>query len=104
LNNQNLKTNTNKVIEIDITSRTQLDRYRVLGVGELWRFDGSELKIYLLQGGQYVLSPESPHFPQFPLIEIIPQYLEQTKTEGRNQTMKAFRNWVKQNIRDGSRR
>lgn len=28
-------------------------------------------------------------------IEIIPQYLEQSKTAGRNTTLKAFRQWVR---------
>jgi hypothetical protein len=35
-----------------------------------------------------------PHFPDFPLSEVIPQYLERSKIEGRNKIMKAFRAWV----------
>jgi Uma2 family endonuclease len=81
-------------IEIDITSRTHLNNYQVLGVGELWRFNGTKLEINVLESGQYIQSNESPHFPGFPLIEAIPKYLEQSKIEGRNKTIKAFRAWV----------
>jgi len=84
-------------LEIDITARTQLNNYEALGVPELWRFDGTSLEINVLQGAEYIPVNESPHFPGFPLLEAIPQYLEQSKTEGRNQIMKAFRNWVRSN-------
>jgi len=81
-------------IEIDITSRTRFNNYQALGVGELWRFNGTKLEINVLESGQYLKSDESPHFPGFPLTEAIPKYLEQSKIEGRNKTMKAFRAWV----------
>ena len=82
-------------IEIDITSRTQFDNYEVLGVGELWRFNGTQLEISKLQQGEYIQVNESPHFPDFPLSEVIPQYLERSKIEGRNKIMKLFRAWVR---------
>ena len=82
-------------IEIDITSRTRLNNYQTLGVRELWRFDGKKLEINVLQEGQYVKVSESPHFPGFPLAQKLPEYLEKSKIEGRNKTMKAFRAWVR---------
>ncbi len=82
-------------IEIDITSRTHFNNYEALGVGELWRFNGTKLEINVLQFGQYIQVNESPHFPGFSLVEVIPKYLERSKVEGRNKTMKAFRAWVK---------
>ncbi|MBO0351564.1 Uma2 family endonuclease [Phormidium pseudopriestleyi FRX01] len=85
-------------IEIDITARTRFNNYEALGVGELWRFDGTKLEINVLQGGQYVQMRESPHFPGLPLGEVIPQYLEQSKVEGRNKAIKAFRAWVRGRI------
>ncbi|OCQ92157.1 hypothetical protein BCD67_19615 [Oscillatoriales cyanobacterium USR001] len=88
-------------IEIDITSRTQFDNYQVLGVGELWRFNGTKLEINVLQAGQYVQVSESPHFPRVPFLnQVIPHYLEQSKMEGRNKTMKAFRAWVRTQIEE----
>ncbi|WP_017660847.1 Uma2 family endonuclease [Baaleninema simplex] len=83
-------------VEIDLTSRTRLDNYEKLGVKELWRFDGEVLEISVLQEGKYQRSHQSFHFPMLAIAEIIPQYLERSKVEGRNQTMKAFRAWVKQ--------
>jgi len=85
-------------LEIDITSRTRLNNYEVLGVKELWRFNGTQLEINVLESGKYVRVNESYHFPSFPLIEIVPQYLERSKIDGRNKTMKAFRAWVREKI------
>ena len=83
---------------IDITARTRFDIYQMLEVKELWRFDGTGLEINVLEAGKYVQVEESPHFLGFPLQEVIPEYLERSKTEGRNQIMKAFRRWVRTKI------
>lgn len=85
-------------LEIDITSRTHLKIYQALGVPEVWRFEKGLLKIFILRDNQYIEITESPHFPNFPLIEIIPQYLQKVKTQGRNQTMREFRAWVRDRI------
>lgn len=85
-------------LEIDITSRTHASIYEALKVPELWRFDKDQLQINLLQGGLYVESQQSLNFPNLPLIQIIPQYLEQSRTAGRNATLKAFRRWVQEQI------
>ena len=83
-------------LEIDLTSRTRFNNYEALGVGELWRFSGTKLEINVLQEGEYIQVIESPHFPGFSLGEALPDYLERSKIEGRNQTMKVFRAWVRQ--------
>jgi len=85
-------------IEIDITSRTRLDNYQVLGVKELWRFNGRELEINVLESGKYVRVNESHHFPGLSLLEAIPLYLQRSKIDGRNKTIKAFRTWVREKI------
>jgi Uma2 family endonuclease len=82
-------------LEIDITSRTHREIYSQLGVKELWRFDKGELEINVLENGSYQEVAFSPHFPDLPLKEVIPQYLRQVKTVGRNKTMKEFRNWIR---------
>lgn len=85
------------VLEIDVTSRTHSTIYQGLGVPELWQFDKRTLKISLLQeDGTYLAGDRSQIFPNFPLTEVIPRYLNQAKTEGRNKTMKAFRAWVQE--------
>ena len=82
-------------IEIDITSQTRFNNYEQLGVLELWRYNGEQLEINVLQTGRYITSPTSIHFPKLPLLEFIPKYVKQTQVMGRNVTMKAFRDWVR---------
>lgn len=85
-------------LEIDVTSRTHPNIYQTLGVPELWRFENENLQIFLLQNGGYFQSPKSSHFPSFPIIDIIPQYLKKANTIGRNKTMKEFRVLIRQYI------
>ncbi len=88
------------VLEIEVTSRTHPNIYKSLGVQELWRFEKGKLQINLLQNGEYVEGEESPHFLGFPLKQVIPDYLKQFKIDGRNTTIKAFRDWVREKIID----
>ena len=81
-------------LEIDITSRTHLNIYQGLQVPEVWRFENGILQINLLQNGVYVESKSSLNFPNLPLIEVIPESLQKSRTIGRNATLKAFKNWV----------
>lgn len=87
-------------LEIDVTSRTHPSIYAALKVPELWRFEKGKLQINLLQNGDYVVSEQSKNFPDLPLAEILPQYLEQSKTAGRNSAIRAFRNWVREQIKN----
>lgn len=85
-------------LEIDITNRSHPEIYQSLGVPELWRYERGKLQILLLVGGKYVESESSNNFPNFPLIEAIPQYLHKCRTEGRNKGIKAFRSWVRNQV------
>jgi len=81
-------------IEIDITGRTRFENYQKLGIPELWRYNGTTLEINILKSGNYILSEQSLQFPEFPLKEVIPQYLETSKNQGKVSLMKQFRLWV----------
>jgi Uma2 family endonuclease len=85
-------------IEIEITSRTHPSIYEALQVPELWRFERGNLQINVLEFGQYKEVEESPNFPGFALKQMIPHYLLQSKTLGRNKVLKAFRQWVREQI------
>lgn len=85
-------------IEIDITSRTKFNNYEALGVPELWRYNGRKLLCYVLRDGKYLESETSYNFPSLPIGGVIHQYVEQSKIVGRNAMMKAFRNWVREQI------
>jgi Uma2 family endonuclease len=85
-------------LEIDITNRSHPNIYQSLGVRELWRYEQSKLQILLLVDGKYVESDKSANFSNFSLIEVIPQYLNQCRTEGRNKGMRAFRSWIRRQL------
>jgi Uma2 family endonuclease len=84
-------------IEVDVTSKTKFDVYRVLGVPELWLYD-QILKIYILRDGDYVESQLSPIFGDIPIRDVIPQFLEISLRQGRSKAMKAFRLWMQENL------
>jgi Uma2 family endonuclease len=87
-------------IEIEITSRTNLKIYEALGVPEVWRYDGGDrLQINVLQDGKYVESEVSYNFRNLPELKgAIASHLQDSKVNGRNATMKAFRSWVKKEL------
>ncbi|MDJ0728629.1 MAG: Uma2 family endonuclease [Crocosphaera sp.] len=84
-------------IEIDITSRTYPDTYAALGVPELWRLQEDALQINILEKGQYREVKTSPNFPNIPLNYLV-DCLKQSRIIGRNQVIKAFRQWVKEQL------
>ncbi|MGB3237705.1 MAG: Uma2 family endonuclease [Geitlerinemataceae cyanobacterium] len=84
-------------IEIDLTSRTQLKNYQILGVPELWRYE-RQLQIHVLEGGKYVESNSSPTFPDIPIVELVNRYVKQSHISGSSQAIQAFRSWVRENL------
>ena len=87
-------------LEIDVTSRTHPSIYEALQVPELWRFEKGKLQMNLLENGSYVVSDKSKNFPELPLAEVLPKYLDQSKTAGRNSVIRAFRNWVREQMQN----
>ena len=84
-------------VEIDLTSRTPLDNYELLGVGELWRYGKQGLQIEVLQDGKYVRSDASPTFP-VPIVDLINQAIRQSQIVGISQAIRAFKQWVRDNL------
>ncbi len=85
-------------IEVDVTSRTNPQIYRNLGVPELWRFEKGNLQINVLIDGEYVSTEFSPLFPNFPVKKLMTEYLHKCRIEGRNKSIKQFRSLIKQFI------
>ena len=85
-------------IEVDVTSKTQLDAYLSLGVPELWIYAGSELKIYTRQSGQYQSVSISPTFPNLPILDLVKEVFEQSILIGRSPALRAFRHKIRNNI------
>ncbi|WP_448266652.1 Uma2 family endonuclease [Nostoc sp. DSM 114159] len=86
-------------IEIDITSSSvnKLGIYSALGVTELWRYDGQNLKFYQLIEEQYVECKFSIAFPIVSVSEIS-RFIEQSKSMGKIALLKSFRAWVRKKI------
>jgi Uma2 family endonuclease len=82
-------------IEVDVTSKTQIDAYISLGVPELWIYDRGELKIYILQSGQYQPVSTSPTFPKLPILDLVTEVLVQSVELGRSPALRSFRQKIR---------
>jgi hypothetical protein len=68
-------------------------------VPELWQFNRGNLQINVLQdSSSYALVAESPNFSGLPLGEVLSRSLAESKIVGRNKVLKAFRQWVREQI------
>jgi Uma2 family endonuclease len=83
-------------IEIDITSSSvnKFGIYSVLGIAELWRYNGEDLKFYQLVEGKYVECEFSIAFPLVSVSEMS-RFIQQSKTMGEIALLKSFRAWVR---------
>jgi Uma2 family endonuclease len=87
-------------IEIEIT-RSAFDRmgiYGVLGVPELWRFDGRTLRVMLRQvDGSYRQSKKSAAFPDVPMDELARFAIREGKRD-ENAEVDEFWAWVRDDL------
>ncbi|EGK87502.1 Uma2 family endonuclease [Microcoleus vaginatus PCC 9802] len=77
-------------IETDVTSKTKIDAYKIIGVPEVWVYDSGRLLIYLLQDGEYVESDISPNFPEIAIAQLIPATVERALQVGSCQALEEF--------------
>ncbi|MBD0395631.1 MAG: Uma2 family endonuclease [Microcoleus sp. C1-bin4] len=77
-------------IETDVTSKTTIDAYKIIGVPEVWVYDSGRLRIYLLQDGEYVESDSSPNFPEIAIAQLIPATVERAWQVGNLQALEEF--------------
>ncbi len=87
------------VLEVDITnpSDRRLPIYALLGVPEVWRYDGYSLEFLALENGEYKQIEKSLAFPYLPAA-IIVEYVQQRLTLGESATLREFRKWVRANV------
>ncbi|MEH2000085.1 MAG: Uma2 family endonuclease [Nostoc sp.] len=87
------------VVEIDITSssKNRFEVYADMGVPEIWRYDGNDFSINVLQNQKYISVDRSLAFPNLPLTEIS-NFLEQVEEKDYLELVKEFRQWVKSQI------
>ncbi|HLO87301.1 MAG TPA: Uma2 family endonuclease [Nostocaceae cyanobacterium] len=87
------------VVEIDITSSSE-NRFAVyadLGVPEIWRYDGSNFTINVLQDEEYISVNQSLAFPGLPITEIS-IFLQQVGKKDYLELVAEFRKWVRKFI------
>ena len=77
-------------IEMDVTSKTTINAYKIIGVPEVWVYDSGRLRIYLLQDGEYVESDMSPNFPEIAIAQLIPTAVERALQVGSCQALEEF--------------
>jgi Uma2 family endonuclease len=91
------------VVEVEI-SPAALDRpgmYAALGVPELWRFDGANLRVYRLGADRaYSECERSPTFPALPLGEFL-QYLQDTAELSETGLLRSFPERVRAHVLPG---
>ena len=86
------------VIEIDLTSASihKDPIFSQLGVREVWRYDGNEIRIGKLVGQGYVTSETSGIFPLV-TATVLSQFLERSRTSTRPELVQSFRQWIQEN-------
>lgn len=77
-------------IEIDLTSATNLETYRLIAVPELWIYTQGQLTIYLLVNDSYVVVSQSSIFPNYPLQKLIQSTIERAWVVGSYQALTEF--------------
>ncbi len=86
------------VIEVDLTSDTQMSAYEALGVHEIWRFKQGKLIIATWQNGKYIESEVSLNFPNLPISKGISLFLGRSNEIPISAVRREFRQWLKENI------
>ena len=77
-------------IEIDVTSFTEIEDYIPLAIPEVWIYKTGELQIYYFNGNCYLATETSQIFPDFPVKQIIPQYVDRAWQVGSSLAIREF--------------
>ncbi|MEJ7618395.1 MAG: Uma2 family endonuclease [Pyrinomonadaceae bacterium] len=82
-------------VEIDIHhgSLSKFPIYAALGVPEIWRYDGQQLTIHLLEHAEYAAADKSRALPLL-TARLLTDFLTRLKEEGEFQTILAFDEWL----------
>ncbi|MEI2581504.1 Uma2 family endonuclease [Scytonema sp. PRP1] len=80
------------VIEIDVTSYTDINDYLPYRVPEVWLLKNNQLLVYRLQGESYVLA-ESSYFPN--VSQIVRQCLQIASEQTTSEAIRWLRNFLR---------
>jgi Uma2 family endonuclease len=84
------------VVEIDLSSDSsrKFSIYAALGVAELWRYDGSRMHFYRLDGQSYTEIHDSVAFPLLSNSDMT-RFIEQAKSAGQDSAIESLIEWLK---------
>lgn len=87
------------VIEIDITnpSLNKLPIFAVLGIPEVWRYDGAQVTILTLSGNTYAERPESAALPHV-TSAILTEFLTTSQQLKRTVWLRQVRAWAREQL------
>ena len=77
-------------IEIDVTSFTRIKDYISLAIPEVWIYKKGELNIYKLANNSYLATDTSQIFPDFPVKQILPKYVNLAWSVGSSVALREF--------------
>lgn len=86
-------------VETDVTSKTTLCAYEIIGVPEVGIYDNGNLNIFWLREGKYIQSELSSIFSEIPLTEMIPSVVERTWQVGSVQALEEFEEAIAKKIK-----
>lgn len=78
-------------IESDVTSKTTMAAYAVIGVPEVWIYENNTLTINLLQKEGYSETTNSLVFPELAVGAMIPKLVQQAFQQGTSQMLRELR-------------
>jgi Uma2 family endonuclease len=81
-------------VEYSRSAVNKLTLYAAMGIPEFWRYNGTVLRVYVLNQRKYEEVQLSPTFGRIPVKEI-PRFIREIRTNGEISTTRAFRTWVK---------
>ena len=81
-------------IEIDVTSFTRIEDYIPLAIPEVWIYKQDKLNIYQFADNSYLATDTSQIFPNLPLLEIIPKYVNRAWSVGSSVALREFERFL----------
>lgn len=77
-------------IEIDVTSFTRIEDYISLAIPEVWIYKKGNLNIYQLVNNSYLATNTSRIFPDFPVAQTLPNYVNRAWLLGSSVALREF--------------
>ena len=82
-------------LEIDLTSMTAIEDYVPLAVPEVWIYKLDSLRIYQFAGNGYLEADSSQIFPEVPVKDIIPRYVNRAWQVGSSSALREFEQFLR---------